>query len=93
MAIHSETAKAMMKHYYIGTLETSLLKKIKENTERELPPSRETFLLPNQWANATLSHKKILGPDARLFSFKLDYDNQVFGLPVGQHVMLRIKDP
>ena len=82
-----------MKDYHIGTLEASALKTIQGTPVEELSSSRETFLVLDRWATAVLSNKKTLSPDARLFSFKLDYDTQAFGLPIGQHVMLKIKDP
>lgn len=82
----------MMKDFHVGTLETSALKKIQGTPTEELSSTRETFLVLNRWAIATFYSKKTLSPDTRLFTFKLDNDSQAFGLPVGQHVMLKIKD-
>lgn len=83
----------MMKDYHIGTLEASSLKALKDTPAEDLSSTRETFLVPNQWAGAILSRKRILSPDTRLLSFALNHDSQTPGLPVGQHVMLKIKTP
>ncbi|OAX81760.1 hypothetical protein ACJ72_03896 [Emergomyces africanus] len=94
MAIHSETAKAMMSQYHIGSLDISSQEAIKsECDERALSPSREIFLDSKTWTPATLRGKAIISPDARLFTFKLSHDFQHLGLPVGMHVMLKINDP
>jgi nitrate reductase (NAD(P)H) len=50
------------------------------------------FLEPRFWTSATLIRKKIISHDTRIFTFQLDHDSQLLGLPVGQHVMLKIKD-
>jgi nitrate reductase (NAD(P)H) len=84
----------MMKDYHIGTLEASGLETLKNNAAavEELPASRETFLVPDRWAKATLQTKTSLSRDTRLFTFALDSESQKFGLPVGQHVMMKLKD-
>ncbi|OJD15870.1 hypothetical protein AJ78_03923 [Emergomyces pasteurianus Ep9510] len=92
--IDSETAKAMMSHYHIGSLDASSQKALKSDCdEKALSPSREIFLDSRTWAPATLSDKAIVSPDARRFTFKLSHDSQNPGLPVGKHVMLKINDP
>ncbi|PGH11121.1 hypothetical protein AJ79_05066 [Helicocarpus griseus UAMH5409] len=94
MAIHSETAKAMMVDYHIGTLDSSSQEALSNGQEEDtLSPSRDIFLDSRVWATSTLSEKAVISPDTRLFTFKLSHDSQKLGLPVGKHVMLKINDP
>ncbi|APA05753.1 hypothetical protein SS1G_01885 [Sclerotinia sclerotiorum 1980 UF-70] len=95
MAIHSETAKAMMPTYHIGTLSpsarTSLLNP--EPLSSEPQSLRPVFLQPKTWQKAILTSKKAISSDSRIFSFTLNHAEQIIGLPVGQHVMMRLRDP
>jgi nitrate reductase (NAD(P)H) len=45
------------------------------------------------WTKAYLHAKRSVSWDSRIFTFKLEHDEQEFGLPTGQHVMMRLKDP
>jgi nitrate reductase (NAD(P)H) len=93
LAIHSETAKAMMPDYHIGSLDEASLKKL---AEPEVPAStepRDTFLQTKFWTKAPLVSKKIISWDTRVFTFELEHPEQKIGLPVGQHLMMRLKDP
>ena len=40
-----------------------------------------------------LHSKRIVSWDTRIFTFKLEHDNQSLGLPIGQHLMIKLKDP
>ncbi|OAT04335.1 nitrate reductase [NADPH] [Blastomyces gilchristii SLH14081] len=94
MAIHSETAKGMMRDYHIGSLDISSQEALQNDIDVEsLSPSREVFLDSKLWAPSSLSSKTVISPDSRLFTFKLTHDSQCLGLPVGKHVMLKISDP
>ncbi|KAF2622314.1 nitrate reductase [Macroventuria anomochaeta] len=94
MAIHSETAKAMMPDYHIGTLSPESRKTLESGEptleSTELQP---VFLNPRVWQKALLYSKKSVSWDTRIFTFKLDYDEQQLGLPTGQHLMIRLRDP
>lgn len=94
MAIHSETAKAMMPDYHIGSLSASS-RKILESGEptQESTSPRPVFLDPRIWQKALLYSKKTVSWDTRIFTFKLDHDTQSLGLPTGQHLMIRLRDP
>jgi nitrate reductase (NAD(P)H) len=95
MAIHSETAKAMMPDYHIGSLDDAAktaLTETEPETDPNAPP-RETFLQSKPWSKATLHGKKIVSWDTRVFTFKLENSEQRLGLPVGQHLMVRLRDP
>jgi len=95
MAIHSENAKAMMVDYHIGTLDeagrTALLAGDVEAAAGDEP--REHFLQSRAWTKAVLHGKKIVSWDTRIFTFKLEHEEQKLGLPVGQHLMVRLHDP
>ena len=94
MAIHSETAKAMMPDYHIGTLDSASRKTL-ESGEPSLESNepRPVFLNSRVWNKALLHSKKTVSWDTRIFTFKLDHDTQSLGLPTGQHLMIRLRDP
>lgn len=94
MAIHSETAKAMMPEYHIGTLDDAGKDSLTEGeptTESAEP--RPIFLQARAWTKAVLSSKKIVSWDTRIFTYDLEHKEQKLGLPVGQHLMVRLRDP
>ncbi|KAF4551949.1 Nitrate reductase-like protein [Elsinoe fawcettii] len=94
MAIHSETAKAMMPTYHIGTLTASALASLRgETTAPDAPDTSPIFLAPKTWKRAILSAKKTVSWDTRVFTFTLSHAGQKLGLPTGQHLMLRLRDP
>lgn len=95
MAIHSENAKAMMIDYHIGSLDDAGKTALTAG-EGETPVSdepREVFLQSKTWSKAVLHGKKTVSWDTRIFTFKLDHPEQRLGLPVGQHLMVRLQDP
>jgi nitrate reductase (NAD(P)H) len=95
MSIHSETAKAMMPDYHIGTLSATALKLLTEagETMSDDASPRAVFLQSKAWSKAILSSKERISSDTKIFSFSLDHETQTIGLPVGQHLMLRLRDP
>lgn len=96
MAIHSETAKSMMPGYHIGTLDAAAIKTL---SEPETHPTNATgapepvFLRPRAWTTAPLHSKKVVSSDTRIFTFRLAHEEQTVGLPIGQHLMIRLRDP
>ncbi|KAK5165365.1 uncharacterized protein LTR77_008894 [Saxophila tyrrhenica] len=95
VAIHSETAKAMLIEHHIGTLDEkgkAALAGEEGQPEVDSEPTA-VFLQPRAWRKATLCNKKTVSWDTRIFSFKLDHGEQTLGLPVGQHLMIRLRDP
>ncbi|MCJ1301570.1 hypothetical protein MMC08_004371 [Hypocenomyce scalaris] len=95
MAIHSETAKAMMPKYHIGSLDEAS-KRVLSEGEVQAEPSRtprDIFLQPRSWTKAILHSKKAVSWDTRVFTYKLEHENQKVGLPIGQHLMIRLRDP
>lgn len=94
MAIHSETAKAMMQDYHIGSLDEAARRILAEGEPKnESDEPREVFLDAKVWSKAELSEKISVSWDSRIFRFKLEHPEQRLGLPTGQHLMMRIRDP
>lgn len=94
MAIHSETAKSMMPEYHIGTLdEEGRAALAGETVEGDTKTDAPTFLDSRSWKKAVLTAKKTISWDTRIFTFQLDHEDQTLGLPTGQHLMMRLRDP
>lgn len=95
MAIHSETAKAMMPTYHVGSLDEegrAALNGEEVQPDPDATPS-PTFLEPRIWKKGILHSKSNVSWDTRVFTFKLEHDEQKLGLPTGQHLMIRLRDP
>lgn len=93
--LDSETAKAMMPDYHIGNLDGPSRKVLSES-EMQLNQSdipRPVFLDSKIWTKATLHHKTFVSWDSRIFTFKLEHDDQILGLPIGHHLMMRLRHP
>ncbi|RMZ77818.1 hypothetical protein DV737_g4145, partial [Chaetothyriales sp. CBS 132003] len=94
LAIHSETAKAMMPQYHIGSLDEDAKTSLTQaDLEEPSQGSRDIFLQSKVWRKALFHAKKIVSRDTRILTYKLDNDDQRLGLPTGQHLMVRLKDP
>ncbi|KAF3905116.1 hypothetical protein ABW21_db0202730 [Orbilia brochopaga] len=96
LAIHSETAKVMMRTYHIGTLSQAAVASLSAANNTTIPNDTVTspiFLNAKVWQTAKLVEKTTVSSDTRLFKFKLQRDTQTLGLPVGQHVLIRVRDP
>ncbi|XWW95084.1 hypothetical protein V2A60_003035 [Cordyceps javanica] len=95
MTIHSENAKAMMPQYHIGTLDDAARKALEGGTGEDLAsdPARAIFLQPKTWSKAILEAKMDVSSDSKIFSFCLDHAGQSIGLPTGQHLLIRLRDP
>lgn len=84
----------MMPDYHIGSLDEAskaLLGDADVTPEATTP--REVFLQPKVWSKAILSSKQKISADTKIFTFDLDHDSQTVGLPIGQHLMIRLRDP
>ena len=92
MAIHSMDGKRMLKDYHLGKLEESG-GATKEAATSAAPADDPTlpYLEPKRWKKTRLVSKKLLSPDSRMFRFALSHEDQLLGLPVGQHVYVRVK--
>lgn len=87
----------MMPDYHIGTLDAVSKKLVSsggESTSKEDDSCpRPVFLDVKQWRRAHLATKTPVSPDTKLFTFTLDHARQELGLPTGQHLLLRLRDP
>lgn len=84
----------MLPDYHIGTLDDEA-KAILAGGDAgdEADPTRAVFLQPKSWTKAVLAKKVSVSSDTKIFSFKLDHDDQEVGLPTGQHLLIRLRDP
>jgi len=85
----------MMRDYHIGSLDDDGRSALADNTIRadsELAPAA-TFLESRIWKKAVLHTKTIVSWDTRIFTYKLDHELQTLGLPIGQHLMMRLQHP
>lgn len=85
----------MMPSYHIGSLDEASCATLQEGSEvpSESSEPRATFLQPKRWTKAILSQKKDISWDTKIFSFTLEHAEQRIGLPIGQHLMMRLRDP
>lgn len=86
----------MMIQYHIGSLDDAsrrVLHDPVETSSSESSSPRPNFLQSKQWTKAILSSKKSISSDTRIFSFELEHAEQAIGLPVGKHLMMRLRDP
>lgn len=84
-----------MPTYHIGTLDAAsqkLLAEVEPAADEDAAP-RPVFLQSKVWSKAILTEKTRISADTKIFSFRLDHETQLVGLPVGQHLMLRLRDP
>jgi len=85
----------MMPSYHIGTLDEASKKVLSEGEVQSAKGSekRSTFLQSRSWTSAVLHCKRIVSWDTRIFTFQLEHEDQTLGLPIGQHLMIRLRDP
>lgn len=86
----------MMPEYHIGTLDAASRKLLESGEEVDadnLSEPQPIFLHSRQWKKASLTTKTAISSDTKIFTFTLDHAAQEIGLPIGQHLMLRLRDP
>lgn len=84
----------MMQKYHVGSLDKASRAVLADGDSEPTETSpRDIFLQTKTWSKAILSSKRQISSDSRVFSFKLDHENQSIGLPVGKHLMMRLRDP
>lgn len=84
-----------MTNYHIGSLDEEGRAAI-SGEEVQPDPKAEpsaTFLHAKSWKKAILHTKQTVSWDTRIFSYKLEHGEQSLGLPTGQHLMIRLRDP
>jgi nitrate reductase (NAD(P)H) len=86
----------MMPEHHIGTLSPASVLALKNTPEpgaSNIASSPDApFLNPRAWSTATLVSKKSVSWDTRIFTFTMNHDTQPLGLPVGQHLMIKLKN-
>ncbi|KIJ15906.1 nitrate reductase [Paxillus involutus ATCC 200175] len=85
--IHSAEGKARLAEFHIGTLSDTIPKE-GASVEEE---SGEVFLNRTRWKNVKLCNIERVNHDSYLYRFALPKEEQPLGLPVGQHVFVRLK--
>lgn len=83
----------MMPDYHIGTLDKASLEALKNSSSAVSDEPRPLFLDSRSWTKAKLSEKKDVSWDTRIFVFNLEHEKQSLGLPIGQHLMIKVPDP
>jgi len=84
----------MMIDYHIGSLCEASRRILSEGVPTvESSEPRPVFLDTRAWTKALLHSKESVSWDTRIFRFKLEHEEQSLGLPTGQHLMIRLKDP
>jgi len=86
----------MMPTYHLGTLDAASKAALSEGDLHPSPESNSphpTFLNPRSWTKALLHSKRVISADTRIFTFSLEHPSQTLGLPIGQHLMVRLRDP
>ncbi|CAE6470025.1 unnamed protein product [Rhizoctonia solani] len=88
-AIHSPDAKKKMAAFHIGTLDKQQ-GGLHEDAlvEDDVSP---TFLHKTKWKTVKLATITPVSPDTSIFRFTLQASDQPLGLPVGQHVFVRLR--
>jgi nitrate reductase (NAD(P)H) len=83
----------MMPNYHIGRLDAAAQAALGDVGEEASDATRAVFLQSKVWSKAVLTGKTKVSADTKIFTFKLDHEEQKVGLPIGQHLMMRLRDP
>ena len=85
----------MMVDYHIGSLDEegrAALSGEDVQPDAQAEPSTG-FLESRAWKKGILHSKTTNSWDTKTFTFKLQHEEQSLGLPTGQHLMMRLRDP
>jgi len=84
-----------MQDYHIGSLDEEGRVALAGDEVQPDPKAEPTavFLEPRTWKRANLDSKSTVSWDTRIFRIKLEHEAQTLGLPTGQHLMMRLRDP
>ncbi|KAI5795280.1 nitrate reductase [Geopyxis carbonaria] len=94
LAIHSDSAKAMLVDYHIGTLSPAARAalaagEVAAEAAAEAEAGEGDFLNPRAWKSSTLLAKREISQDTTVFTFATS-PHTTLGLPVGQHLLLSL---
>lgn len=105
-AIHSANAREMLAKYYIGELvetlpvpvESAMVKHVASEVIKSPSSSPSssvatvrTFINTKKWQDIALVEKINLTHNTRLLRFKYGEPDQLLGLPLGNHLLVRVK--
>lgn len=83
----------MMPDYHVGSLNDAGKKMLGAPQKYAQGYGQEVFLQPRTWSVGRLYAKTKISWDTRIFTYKLDHEEQILGLRTGQHLMIRLRDP
>lgn len=82
-----------MRNYHVGRLDDRGRRALSSHQDADAPPpDRAEFLQADRWMSAPLVKIRPLSDDTKVFRFSLNHENQVSGIPVGHHLLMRVKD-
>jgi nitrate reductase (NAD(P)H) len=87
IAIHSSDARKQLADFHIGTLADTF----SGNTAHGEDDSTSRYFLNKKWKKVVLTAIEDVSSDAKIFRFALDRPDQEIGLPIGQHVYVRLR--
>jgi nitrate reductase (NAD(P)H) len=87
MAIHSSDAKKQLVDFHIGSLVGAPIPKIDKAEDDESMP----FLNQTKWKTVRLVDVKAVSRDSKVYRFSLQQPDQDLGLPIGQHIYVRLR--
>jgi nitrate reductase (NAD(P)H) len=87
MAIHSSDAKKQLADFHIGTLVGAPMRKADEVEDDGSGP----FLNQTKWKEVVLVDVNAVSSDSKVYRFALQRPDQALGLPIGQHVYVRLR--
>ncbi|KIM31985.1 hypothetical protein M408DRAFT_64449 [Serendipita vermifera MAFF 305830] len=91
VAIHSPEAREKMIKYHIGTLVNSSTNPTEPTETDSVVDPDSPFLHKSTWKDVILTSITDISSDSRIYRFALDQPDRPLGLPVGQHVFVRLK--
>lgn len=91
--VHSLTGASMMSspQFHIGTLVHSDIPDDTDKPSQGDDDASGHFLSPRLWRQVTLVSCKAMNHDTRLYRFALPSPEHPLGLPIGQHVFVRLR--
>jgi nitrate reductase (NAD(P)H) len=87
MAIHSSDAKKQLADFHIGTLVGTPIPKTDDVADDPSGP----FLSQTKWKKVELVEVQAVSRDVKVYRFALHQADQELGLPIGQHVYVRLR--
>ncbi|KAG6809936.1 hypothetical protein H0H92_014018 [Tricholoma furcatifolium] len=90
MTIHSSDAKRKLAQFHIGTLVGNLTE-LNATSPTDNSQDGVSFLHSTKWKTTVLQSVKDISKDSKIFRFSLDGEKRDLGLPIGQHVYVRLR--